>query len=197
MARQRDPMSLFDTSLFADRGWAHGQRLQDYVNDELQGRRLQDLPRRMIVVATRRDDKAPRFFTRGNAGVAVRASSALPGILSPVGIRGTEYEDGDESLPLAVSAAQAAGARFVMAVDVSAWPSSTPAQAPPAWVARDTARRARIDPEAARADFLIHPDLGYYARPQRAYFDRFQQVGEDTMRRMLPALQTRLKQATG
>ncbi len=40
----------------------------------------------------------------------------MPGIISPVGIEGTEYEDADESLPLAVSAARAAGARFVLAV---------------------------------------------------------------------------------
>ena len=49
------------------------------------------------VVATQRHDKSPRFFVRGNAGVAVRASSAVPGILSPVGIRGVEFKDGGDT----------------------------------------------------------------------------------------------------
>jgi len=45
--------------------------------------------------------KAGRFFATGNTGVAVRASGAMPGILSPVGIAGVEYEDGDEAYPAA------------------------------------------------------------------------------------------------
>lgn len=81
-------------------------RLQDYVNARLSNPSIEQLRRRVVVGATRRSDKAPVFFTQGNAGVAVRASSAVPGILSPVGIEGIEYEDGDESLPLAVRAAR-------------------------------------------------------------------------------------------
>lgn len=57
------------------------------------------MPRPPIITATRRDDKAPVLFQRGNIGVAVRASSAVPKVISPVGIDGVEYEDADESLP--------------------------------------------------------------------------------------------------
>ncbi len=120
LSMQGGPLTIFDPSPFADRGWIHGRKLQDYVNQGLGGRALEELPRRVIVIATRRDDKAPRFFASGNAGVAVRASSAMPGIFSPVGIEGIEYEDGDESLPLGVTAARAAGARFVSAPSMGA-----------------------------------------------------------------------------
>jgi NTE family protein len=120
IARGGGPLTLFDPSLFADRGWIRGQRLQDYVNSRLTVGAMERLPRSLIVVATRREDKTPVFFQRGNIGVAVRASSAVPGIISPVGINGTEFEDADESLPVAVRAAREAGARFVIAVDVSA-----------------------------------------------------------------------------
>ena len=81
---QGGPLTVFDPSLFADRGWIRGQRLQDYVNQGLGGRRLEALQRRVVVVATRRDDKTPRFFMTGNAGVAVRASSAVPHARAPV-----------------------------------------------------------------------------------------------------------------
>ncbi len=187
-------LSVFDPSPFADRGWIHGQRLQDYVNDGVSGRRLQDMPRRVIVVATRRDDKTPRFFTSGNAGVAVRASAAIPGVVSPVGIAGVEYEDGDESLPLAVSAARAAGARFVIAVNVYAGPESTPADLSPALRARDAARRARIDWEVAKADFLLHPAVGYHANPLPSFAVECRRIGELTARRRLAALQDQLAQ---
>jgi NTE family protein len=195
LSLQGGPLTLFDPTPFADRGWIRGQRLQDYVNSGLRGRRLEELPRRAVVVATRRDDKVPRFFISGNAGVAVRASSAMPGIVSPVGIEGVEYEDGDESLPLAVSAARAAGARFVIAVDVSARAGSTPPGAPQAMHQRDTRRRARIEPEAAQADFLIHPPLGYWASPLRSYFIESRAIGEAAAREALPALQRKLRAA--
>ena len=192
---QGGPLTVFDPTPFADRGWIRGQRLQDYVNEGVGGRRLQDLPRRVIVVATRRDDKSPRYFDSGNAGVAVRASSAMPGIVSPVGIEGVEYEDGDESFPVPVTPARETGARFVIAVDVSARPGTTPADASRAMRERDLRRRARIEPEIARADFVIHPDLEYRAGPFRSYFISSRQRGEAHARAVLPALQAALRAA--
>jgi NTE family protein len=189
------PLTVFDPSPFADRGWIHGQKLQDYVNGGIGGRRIEQLPRRLIVTAARRGDKAATFFVSGNTGVAVRASGAMPGIISPVGIAGVEYEDGDEALPVPVSPARAAGARFVIAVDVSARPGSTPPDATAAQRERDRRRRARIDPEVARADFLLHPDLDYRAGPWRSYFVDARARGEAHARERLPALQAALAAA--
>lgn len=194
---QGGPLTVFDPSLFADRGWIRGQRLQDYVNDGLAARTLEELPRRVIVVATRRSDKQPGYFTSGNAGVAVRASAAMPGIVSPVGIGGVEYEDGDESLPVPVTPARQSGARFVIAVDVSARPGSTPADASPALRERDRRRRARIEPEVAQADFVFHPDLDYRAGPFRSYFVSSRQRGEAHAREQLPALRKALDARLG
>lgn len=192
---QGGPLTVFDPWPFADRGWIIGQRLQDWVNAGLQGRRLEQLPRRVIVAATRRADKQPAFFARGNAGVAVRASGAVPGIVSPVGIGGVEYEDGDESLPVPVSAARAAGADWVIAVDVSVRPGATPPQATAAQRERDQRRRARIEGEVARADFLLHPDLAYDAGPWRRYFVDARRRGEAHARERLPALRAALPAA--
>lgn len=186
------PLTLFDPTPFADRGWIRGQKLQDYVNAGLGGRRLEELPRRVVVTAARRSDKAPRFFVSGNPGVAVRASGAMPGIVSPVGIEGVEYEDGDEAHPVPVSAARATGARFVIAVDVSARPGSTPPQASAAMRERDLRRRARIEPEVALADFLFHPELDYWAGPHRSYFVAARAQGETHARERLPALRAAL-----
>ena len=146
LSRQGGPLTVFDPSPFADRGWIIGQRLQNYVNDHLSTTRIEQLRRPLVVVATRRADKVPVFFMQGNVGVAVRASSAIPGVISPVGIEGTEYEDGDESLPVAVRAARQAGAQFVIAIDVSAHDGSAPEGVNPEWLVRDASRRSRIDP---------------------------------------------------
>jgi NTE family protein len=195
------PLTLFDPNPFADRGWIRGERLQRYVESQLKnGQRLEQLPRRVVVVATERPSspsatpKEARYFLQGNAAVAVRASAAVMGIVSPVGILGTEYEDADESLPVAVTVARRLGAQFVIAVDVSALPGSTPPEAAESMRKRDIARAARIAPEAAKADFVLHPDLGYYASPLRSYFLQSLALGETYAKAQLPALQSRLKQ---
>jgi NTE family protein len=187
------PLTLFDLNPFADRGWIRGQRLQDYVSKELEAKPLEQLRRPLIVVATQRGDKKPVLFASGNTGVAIRASSAVPNIISPVGINGIEYEDADVSLPIAVSAARAAGAQFVIAIDVSAHESSTPVDASEDWRKRDAARRARIAPEVSQADFLIHPDLGYLASPRRSYFDMATLKGEETALKVMPELLAKIK----
>lgn len=195
ISRSGGPLTLFDISPFADRGWIRGQRLQDYVNTRLGSKSIEQMPRRLIVVATRRDDKAPVFFQSGNIGVAVRASSAVPRIISPVGINGTEFEDADESLPVAVRAARQAGAQFVIAIDVSARAGAAPRGTSQALLDRDARRRGRIDPEVATADFLIHPDLEYAAGPSRSYFVKAQATGERSARDALPDLVERLRLA--
>jgi NTE family protein len=195
LSQQGGPFTLFDLSPFADRGWIHGQRLQDYVNARLDHPTIEQMPRRLVVGATRREDKAPVFFTSGNVGVAVRASSAVPGILSPVGIQGTEYEDGDESLPLAVRAARQAGAQFVIAVDVTPRPESAPPGASLAQRDRITRRSERIAPEAAQADFLIHAGLDFGASPLPGYFRYARETGERSARQHLPLLLACLQRA--
>lgn len=191
------PLTVFDPSPFADRGWIHGQKLQDYVNRGLGGRRIEELPRRLIVTAARREDKIGRYFMNGNTGVAVRASGAMPGIFSPVGIAGIEYEDGDEAFPVPVSAARAAGAQFIIAVDVTVRPGSTPPEASAEMRKRDDRRRERIAPEVAQADFLLHPDLDYWAGPRRSYFVDARARGEAHARERLTALQTALDRRFG
>ena len=192
LSRQGGPLTVFDFSLFADRGWIHGQRLQDFVNDRLRSQRLEAMPRKFIAVATRLNDKQPVFFQSGNAGVAVRASSAVSQIISPVGIQGVEYEDGDESLPVAVRAARQAGAQFVIAVDVTAVPGTAPGDTSFSRLEREAKRRARIDPELMLADFVIHPDLGFNTWPTPTFFEHARRSGELAASQLLPRLQAAL-----
>lgn len=189
LSREGGPLTVFDFSIFADRGWIHGQRLQDFVNDHLGNPSIETMPRKFIAVATRMSDKQAVFFQSGNAGVAVRASSAVSRIISPVGIQGVEYEDGDESLPVAVRAARQAGARFVIAVDVTAVPGTAPADTSVGRLEREARRRARIDPELIDADFVIHPDMGFKTSPTSAFFEKARLSGENAAKRSLPRLQ--------
>jgi NTE family protein len=195
LSKQGGPFTVFDFSLFADRGWIRGQRLQDFVNDRLNSQRIELMPRKFIAAATRLNDKQPVFFQSGNAGVAVRASSAVSRIISPVGIQGVEYEDGDESLPVAVRAARQAGAQFVIAVDVTPNLDTAPADTSVSRLEREAKRRARIDPELIQADFVIHPDLGFRTVPTAQFFEHARRSGEDAACRLLPSLRAAMAAA--
>lgn len=188
LSKTGGPLTLFDFSIFADRGWIHGQRLQNFVSTGLTHQKIEAMPRKFIAVATRLTDKQPVFFVSGNTAVAVRASSAVSKIFSPVGIQGVEYEDADESLPVAVRAARQAGARFIIAVDVAADPAQAPEGTSATRLLREFKRRSRIDPELVEADFVIRPEMDFRTSPTQRFFKIAQRSGEETMRRMLPAL---------
>ncbi len=188
ISKDGGPLTVFDFSVFADRGWIHGQRLQDFVNTRLSDQGIESMPKKFIAVATRIEDKQPVFFNSGNVGVAVRASSAVSKIFSPVGIEGVEYEDGDESLPVAVSAARQAGAAFVIAIDVAPRLEKAPPDTSSSRMEREGRRRQRIDPELALADFVIQPDLDFQTYPTPSFFKHARNAGEDIARALLPQI---------
>lgn len=193
LSKLGDPFTVFDFSLFADRGWIHGQRLQNYVNDKLGNRSIESLPKKFIAVATRIQDKQPVFFDSGNLGVAVRASSAVSHVFSPVGINGVEYEDGDESLPVAVRAARQAGATYVIAVDITPFASTAPPNTSQSRINRELVRRKRVDPELKYANFVIQPDIGFNTSPTKDFFINARFAGEAAAREILPSLLETLK----
>lgn len=105
--------------LGGEMGLIRGERLQSYVTKLVAGRPLQELPRRMAVVATDLQTGQPVAFTHGHAGLAVRASSSMPGVFVPPLIEGRLYVDGQVSSPLPVTVARMLGADIVIAVDVT------------------------------------------------------------------------------
>lgn len=99
-------------------GLIRSDGLARFVAREARQRRIEDFPIRFATVATDLQTGEPQVFNAGDAARAVSASSAVPGILTPVRIRGRLYGDGQLSSPLPVAAARSLGARVVIAVDV-------------------------------------------------------------------------------
>lgn len=113
-----DQTSIRDVRLFSG-GLVQGQKLQDYVNQQLGGRPIDRLGKPFAAVATRLEDGERTVFVRGNTGQAVRASSSVPGVFEPVTIGRYHYVDGGVVSPVPVDAARQLGADFVIAVDIS------------------------------------------------------------------------------
>jgi NTE family protein len=102
-----------------NRGVLKGEALQDFINQKLNNQSIQKLPRPLGVVATDLQSGEMVLFRRGDTGVAVRASSAVPGVFQPVEISGRDYVDGGLTSPVPAQSARTMGADFVIAVDIS------------------------------------------------------------------------------
>jgi NTE family protein len=122
LAIQLDEASMGDWTL-PDRGIIRGESLQNFVNRAVQNRPLEKLNKRFAAVATDLQTGDKVVFQRGNTGMAVRASSSVPGLFQPVSINGHEYVDGGLTSPVPVRAAKSLGADMVIAVDISSSPS--------------------------------------------------------------------------
>jgi NTE family protein len=102
-----------------NRGVLKGEALQDFINQRVRQLPIQKMPRTLGIVATELKTGEMVVFRQGNTGMAVRASSAVPGVFQPIEINGREYVDGGLTSPVPVQPARAMGADFVIAVDIS------------------------------------------------------------------------------
>ncbi|MDH4417535.1 MAG: patatin-like phospholipase family protein [Acidovorax sp.] len=100
-------------------GLVLGQKLEDYVNEQVRRKPLEQMAKPFVVVATRLEDGERTVFARGNTGQAVRASSSVPGVFQPVTIGKYHFVDGGIVSPVPVDAARQLGAEIVIAVDIS------------------------------------------------------------------------------
>lgn len=177
------------------RPWFKGDQLERLLRSRLGDRPLQSLAIPTIAVATDAGSGEPVAFSVGDAVTAVRASTAVPGTFKRVGIGGREYFDGDVTAPVPVSLARAAGARFIIAVDVMCHPSEMQEvmRDYPDLIISDYFRHAINLRELPVADAVISPRLGFYAGFSRAERIRFIAAGEAAAEAAMPALKRQLE----
>ncbi|QHI96778.1 patatin-like phospholipase family protein [Xylophilus rhododendri] len=167
-----DETSIRDLQLSSG-GLVLGQKLEDYVNEQVHRRPLERLAKPFAAVATRLEDGERTVFARGNTGQAVRASSSVPGVFQPVAIGKFHFVDGGVVSPVPVDAARQLGADIVIAVDIS---SKARGQTPAGMLATLGQSIAIMgqklgQAELARADVIVRPqvlDIGAADFTQRA-----------------------------
>jgi NTE family protein len=121
LAQSMDESAITDWS-FPGRGVIRGEALAHYVREQTGGRSIEQMKLPLGIVATDLDSGQAILFERGDAGIAVRASSAVPAVFQPVRIGAREYVDGGLVAPVPVSFARQMGADVVIAVDISSPP---------------------------------------------------------------------------
>ncbi len=197
VALQLEQDSVSDFAL-PNRGFVKGELLQNYVNKALRNRAIDALNKPFSAVATDLQSGEAMVFQRGNAGMAVRASSSVPGVFQPVNIGGRDYVDGGLVSPVPVRAARAMGADIVIAVDISSKP-----------------RHARVKDtldillqtfnimgqgisrfEMAEADVVIQPNLGTIGSTEFDQKHTAIMEGEKAALAALPAIREKIRKFT-
>jgi NTE family protein len=196
MAMDLQPMEILDFS-YSDRGWIRGEALQNFINRLVKQRRLEQLPKEAAIVSTDLKTGRAVVFNRGDTGLAVRASSAIPGRFQPVKINGKFYLDGDLVSPVPMRVARELGADVVIGVDVSAFIEDTPTEKsfPTEWITTGTMRKTIVDHEARYADVIIHPNIGYYAGWSDGYKHNCFTVGERAALAAIPKIKAAIAAA--
>lgn len=117
MALALDQDDVLDFSPFSG-GLFSGVRLQEFVNRAVRGRPIEALRTPLAVVATERASGTLVAFTRGDTGLAVRASSSVPVIFASPFIEQKAYVDAAVADPLPTLIARRMGAQVVLAVNL-------------------------------------------------------------------------------
>jgi NTE family protein len=149
---------------FPNRGVIKGELLQQYVNEKLDFRSIEDLEIPFAAIATELKTGRRVAFNQGNVGIAVRASSAVPGIVQPVIIDGRDYVDGGIVSQVPVEYARELGADIVIAVDVTRSPqllSEFPDTIDVVYQSLLIVSKVLVDYQVKSADIVIRPHVGH------------------------------------
>lgn len=152
--------SLADVSLRGP-GFVKGEALSRWANGLVGGQTIERFPVRFAAVATDLNQSQPYVITQGDAGQALRASAAIPGVFLPVQVDGHLLVDGGVAALVPVRAARALGADVVIAVDIYCHGRQYPSRsAVSMWLRVSQAQSCLLSgPEAASADVLIAPAI--------------------------------------
>jgi NTE family protein len=111
-------VSLLDP-VFPRSGLIDGQKIADFVRTQVPASRIEDLAIPFAAVAVDLTSGKEVVARTGDLVEAVRASIAVPGILTPVRADGGILVDGGLINPVPVSVARAMGADLVIGVDLN------------------------------------------------------------------------------
>lgn len=97
-----DVVKLLDFS-FSLRSIFKGERIFDVLRELVGDRRIEDLNKRFTAVATSLDDEEEVWLNSGSLFTAMRSSTAVPGVFSPVHLGGRTLVDGGLVNPLPIA----------------------------------------------------------------------------------------------
>jgi len=196
IAQTMDEGAITDWS-FPGRGLIRGEALARYVREQTGNRTIEQMRLPLGIVATDLDSGEAILFQRGDTGVAVRASSAVPAVFQPVRIGAREYVDGGLSSPVPVRFARQMGAELVLAVDISLPPDGNATGDLMKMLLQTFAIMGRSINrfELRDADVVVRPLLAGVGSADFTSRTRAIQAGREAALKQLPELKARIAAA--
>ena len=197
IAQSMDEGAITDWS-FPGRGLIRGEALARYVREQTGNRTIEQMRLPLGIVATDLDSGEAILFQRGDTGVAVRASSAVPAVFVPVKIGTREYVDGGLSSPVPVRFARQMGAELVLAVDISSPPDGNATGDVMKMLLQTFAIMGRSINrfELRDADIVVRPVLTGVGSADFTSRAKAIQAGREAALKQLPDLRARIAAAT-
>lgn len=197
LAESMDESAFTDWS-FPGRGLIRGEGLAKYVRANTGGLRIEQMRVPLGIVATDLDSGEAILFQRGDPGIAVRASSAVPAVFQPVRIGQREYVDGGLVAPVPVRFARQMGADLVIAVDISAAPDGNATGDAARMLLQTFAIMGRSinSYELRDADVLLRPKLAQVSGADFTVRKRAIQAGREAALAQLTLLRERIAAKT-
>ncbi len=195
--QQADAMqvrSLADVTLRGP-GFVKGEALARWANTLVDGLAIERFPLRFAAVATDLNRAWPYVITQGDAGQALRASAAIPGVFLPVQAAGLTLVDGGVAALVPVHTARALGADVVIAVDIYCHGPQYPSDSAVSVVLRVSQAQSCLlsGPEAASADVLIAPAVAPAGTDDAQGRETARRQGYEAATAQLPALRAVLQ----
>lgn len=180
-------------------GVLKGEGVQNYVNKALNNQPIEKFKIPFGAVATDLKTGQPILFQRGNAGIAVRASSAVPGVFQSVKVGDHLYVDGGLVSPVPVRFARQMGADFVIAVNISANPEAQAASSSVDVLLQTFAIMGQTinQYELKNADIVLQPSLGAMKGSDFASRNVAIMAGEQAAMAAMPEILRKLKLLRG
>lgn len=191
LALQMHEAEIADWSLpILGRGLFRGEALTRYVRRAVDGRLIENMALPLGVLATNLKTGQGVLFRRGDTALAVRASSAVPGVFSPVKIGDAEFVDGGLVAPVPVRQAREMGAEVVLAIDISSVPEANAAAGSLQVLLQTFAIMGQSinRHELAGADLVVHPPLDGVGGADFSMRQRAIEAGRQAMRSAMPQL---------
>ena len=116
---QREVWRLLDLSFTTPGGAIRAERIIGKVGEILDGATIESLPIPFTAVATDINARREVWFQRGPVERAIRASIAIPGVITPAVINGRVLLDGGLINPIPIEPTAAAAADLTIAVSLS------------------------------------------------------------------------------
>jgi NTE family protein len=115
----RKAAGFLDVNL-ASGGLIQGKRIVAFLNSILEDAPIESFKKPFMTIASDMQTGREIWLDKGSTIDAVRASIALPGIISPVNLGGKWLLDGGVTNPVPVSACRAMGAEIIIAINPNA-----------------------------------------------------------------------------